>query len=95
MVRRLIDEIRLFPRDPGVRLHLGEVDAAQAQCGNEVSGVNVLELELRKMDSRKAAAMSVCRSMICPPINAVFIYSSFVGGQGQYKMWLLVTVTAT
>ena len=43
MVRRLIDEIRLFPRDPGVRLHLGKVDAAPAQCGNEVAGVKVLE----------------------------------------------------
>lgn len=43
MVRRLIDETRLLARDPGVRLHLGKVDAAPAQCGNEVSGVKVLE----------------------------------------------------
>lgn len=43
MVRRLIDEIRLFPRDPGVRLHLGKVNAAPAKRGNEVAGVKVLE----------------------------------------------------
>jgi len=43
MVVRLIDEIRLFPRDPGVSLHLGKVNAAPAKRSNEVAGVKVLE----------------------------------------------------
>ncbi len=43
MVRRLIDKIRLLACDPGVRLHLGKVNAAPAQRGNEVAGVKVLE----------------------------------------------------
>lgn len=43
MVRRLIDKIRLLACDPGVRLHLGKVDAALAKRGNEVAGVKVLE----------------------------------------------------
>ena len=43
MVRRLIDEIRLLACDPGVRLHLGKMDATPAKRGNEVAGVEVLE----------------------------------------------------
>ena len=43
MVDGFVDEIRLFPRDPGVRLHLGKVDAVPAQRGNKVSGMKVLE----------------------------------------------------
>lgn len=43
MVRRLIDEIRLFPRCPGVSFHLGKVQPAPAKRGNEVAGVKVLE----------------------------------------------------
>jgi hypothetical protein len=43
MIRRLIDKIRLFPRDPGVRLNLGKVNAAPAKRSNEVAGVKVLE----------------------------------------------------
>lgn len=43
MVRRFVDEIRLLARDPGVRLHLGKVDAAPAKRSNEVAGVKVLE----------------------------------------------------
>ena len=42
MVRRLIDEIRLLACDSGVRLHLGKVNTAPAQRGNEVAGVKVL-----------------------------------------------------
>lgn len=42
MVRRLIDEIRLLASDPGVRLHLGKVDATPAKRSNEVAGVKVL-----------------------------------------------------
>lgn len=43
MVCRFVDEIRLLACDPGVRLHLGKVDATPAQRGNKVTGVKVLE----------------------------------------------------
>lgn len=43
MLCRFVDEIRLLACDPGVRLHLGKMDAAPAQRGNEVAGVKVLE----------------------------------------------------
>ncbi|SXW07142.1 Uncharacterised protein [Klebsiella pneumoniae] len=43
MVRCLIDKIRLLACDPGVRLHLGKVNAAPAKRSNEVAGVEVLE----------------------------------------------------
>lgn len=43
MLCRFIDEVRLLASDPGVSLHLGKVDAAPAQRGNEVAGVKVLE----------------------------------------------------
>lgn len=69
MVRRLIDEIRLFPRDPGVRLHLGEVDAAQAQCGNEVSGVNVLEPLGTAQNGLAESRGDVCLSKYDLPSN--------------------------
>ena len=43
MLCRFINEIRLLACDPGVRLHLGKVNATPAQRGNEVAGVKVLE----------------------------------------------------
>lgn len=43
MVGGFVDEIRLLACDPGVRLHLGKVDATPAQRGNKVTGVKVLE----------------------------------------------------
>lgn len=42
MLCRFIDVVRLLASDPGVSLHLGKMDAAPAQRGNEVSGVKVL-----------------------------------------------------
>lgn len=74
MLCRFIDEVRLLASDPGVSLHLGKVDAAPAQRGNEVAGVKVLEPLGTAQNGLAESRGDVCLSKHDLPSNKYCFY---------------------